>query len=120
MKNPPYSLSEAQHICKQYKHLEGQQYGPGGGIIDNVVIAPFDHASKKRFIIYYLLFNDADMALTHEYKGLLYDVIVISGAGNEHQLAYEDVATWLNKTNADSLCSRQAANVKEGAALSRI
>ena len=74
MGKAPYSLSEAQKNCKEFQDLTGQHFDQDiNALIDPIVIAPFDEANKKRFFLYYLLFDDAEIALHHEYKGLLYD-----------------------------------------------
>jgi len=98
MNTPPYSLSEAKNICADYQYLIGQQYDQSGSAtVDCIAVAPFDQLSKSRFIIYYLLFEDAEMALTNEYKGLLFDVVVIAGSTEKRELKHEDIFTWLSK-----------------------
>ena len=99
MKSPPFSLAEAKKICAEYQHLVGQQFDPNHtSTIDCIAVAPFDQVNKSRFIIFYLLFEDADLALTNEYKGLLFDVIVIAGSSEKRELQHEDITAWLSKS----------------------
>ena len=98
MKKAPYSFAEAQMLCNEYQYLIGQPFDKSNQQpINSIVVSPFDQMSKKRFIIYYLLFNDADMALAHEYKGLLFDILVIAGANHQQELYHEDIHIWLSK-----------------------
>jgi len=110
MKKSPYTLSEAGKICAEFQYLIGQPFEQDNlSTIDCVAIAPFDQVSKSRFIIYYLLFEDADMALTNEYKGLLYDVIVISGSAEKKELHHEDIYTWITKNKSLNEPAMEAA-----------
>jgi len=101
MKQPPYSLEEAMKICSEYNYLAGHAFDPSMPInstIDRVAVVPFDEVNKRRFLIYYLLFNDAQSALTHEYKGLLYDVLVIArSTEDENEMLHESLYPWLDK-----------------------
>lgn len=99
MKRAPYSLPEAQRLCTDYSHLVGQPFGRGSdAIIESVVVAPFDEASRKRFLIFYFLFNNAESALSQEYKGLLFDVLVIArSVTDEHELQQLDLHAWLGE-----------------------
>lgn len=97
MRTSPYSLQEARELCEQYQYLAGQPFSASSNaVIENVIICPFDEASRKRFLIYYFLFNNPEKALSQEYKGLLYDVLVIGRSVlDEHELQQDDLATWL-------------------------
>ena len=99
MKSAPYTLPEAEKLCTQYQHLVGKRFDKeSDAIISCVAIAPFDQNSKKRFTIFYLLFDDAETALQHEYKGLLYDVIVIASSPTDrNDLHQDDIHTWVSK-----------------------
>jgi hypothetical protein len=99
MKKAPYSLAEAEMICKDYQYLIGQSFANGGkAVIECVTITPFDQINKQRFLIFYFLFNNAESALAHEFKGLLYDLIVIArSTEDEHELLHEDLTTWLTE-----------------------
>jgi len=119
MKQAPYSLNEAQKICEQYQFLVGQAFDPEMPInstIECVTIAPFDQINKRRFIIYYLLFNDAQSALTHEYKGLLYDILVIArSTENDNDLLQENLHVWLAKNSlSTSQTSKKEDNISIG------
>lgn len=106
MKNAPYTLEEAQKLCAEYQHLVGKTFANGDyAIIECVTIAPFDEVSRKRFLIFYFLFDNAQSALAHEYKGMLYDVLVIARSViDEHELLQLDLLTWLaeNKSTASA------------------
>ncbi len=97
MKKAPYSLKEAQQLCCDYQYLEGQPFENGSNsIIERVTITPFDEINKQRFLIFYFLFNNAESALAQDYRGLLFDVLVIARSVNdEHELLQEDIITWL-------------------------
>jgi hypothetical protein len=96
MKAAPYTLPEAEKICTEYQYLVGKPFGNSNdATISCVAIAPFDQNSKNRFTIFYLLFDNAETALTHEYKGLLYDVIVIASSPEDrNDLLQENIYTW--------------------------
>lgn len=97
MRQAPYSLTEAQNLCAEYQYLCGQAFSAGNAaVIENVIIAPYDEMSRKRFLIFYFLFNNAEKALAQEYKGLLFDVLVIGrSVVDEHELLQADLCTWL-------------------------
>lgn len=98
MKQPPYSLADAENICKEFQHLAGQPFSSDNiNSIDCVVIAPFDQVNRNRFIIYYLLFDDAQVALQQDYMGLLFDVLVIAGGKEAQELHHESIYEWLVK-----------------------
>ena len=98
MRPPTYSLKDAQQIIHEYQYLIGQHFTKKDNIvIDSVIICPFDEASRKRFLIFYFLFNDAQKALSQEYKGLLFDVLIIGRSqADVHELQQENIYTWLN------------------------
>jgi len=113
MKSAPYSLSEAKKIAADFQYLIGQHYDQThSSTIDCIAIAPFDQLNKSRFIIYYLLFEDAELALTNEYKGLLFDVLVIAGSTEKKELQHEDICTWLskNKTGNELMMAASGAH----------
>ncbi len=110
MKTAPYTLPEAEKLCTEYQYLVGKPYGKDSdATISCVAIAPFDQNSKNRFTIFYLLFDDAETALSHEYKGLLYDVIVIASSPQDrNDLHQEDIYTWTH-ANAEIVAARSKA-----------
>ena len=70
MKKAPYTLQEAEQICNDYQYLVGQKFSPESDLtIECVTMTPFDEVNKKRFLIFYFLFNNAESALSHEYRG---------------------------------------------------
>ncbi len=97
MKNAPYTLKEARKLCEEYEHLVGQPFSKDNdAVVECVIIAPFDEASRKRFLIFYFLFNNAEQALNTEYKGLLFDVLVIGrSTSDKHDLQQCDLHGWL-------------------------
>ena len=97
MKSAPYTLPEAEKLCAEYQYLVGKPFSKDSdSAITCVAIAPFDQNSKNRFTIFYLLFNDAESALSHEYKGFLYDVIVIASApADRNDLKQDSLHTWI-------------------------
>ncbi len=99
MKTSPYSLQEARELAEEYQYLIRQPFAENSSaIIENVIICPFDEASRKKFLIFYFLFNNAEKALGQEYKGLLFDVLVIGRSMlDEHELQQEDLHTWLKE-----------------------
>ena len=101
MKKAPYSLTEAQKVCEDFQCLTGKLFDKDiTSDIDCVVITPYDEANKKRFFLYYMLFDDADIALNHEYNGSFYDVVVIAGAKDEYGLLQQDLYSWLAKNRS--------------------
>jgi hypothetical protein len=95
----PYSLKEAENLCNEFQHLVGTSFQGGNSVIDSVVITPFDEASRQRFFLYYLLFdNDAKAALTQEYRGMLYDVVIIAH-DIDGDMLHEDLHTWVERNN---------------------
>jgi hypothetical protein len=103
MKKAPYSLAEAEKLCREYQFLVGRSFASDSdAVIECVTVTPFDEISRKRFLIFYFLFNNAQSALSHEYKGLLYDILVIArSVDDEHELLQEDLTTWLNENKQD-------------------
>ena len=101
MERVPYSLPDAEKLCTEYQFLVGKPFAPGSNsIIECVTISPFDEISRKRFLIYYFLFNNPQSALAHEYKGFLYDILVIARSlQDEHELLQEDLSSWLKENN---------------------
>lgn len=99
MKKAPYSLQEAEKLCQEYQFLIGKSFSSdSNAVIECVTVSPFDETSRKRFLIYYFLFNNAESALSHEYKGLLYDIIVIARSlQDEHELLQEDLNAWIEE-----------------------
>src|SRR6185503_7774299 len=101
---------EAQRICQEFQSLKGQPFDSESDTgINGVLVSPFGEESKKRFFLYYLLFDDAEMALHHDYKGLLFDVMVIASAKDNYELLQQDIYTWLAKNKCLPLCRTEVA-----------
>ena|SRR5579872_3488236 len=113
MKKAPYSLQEAQQLCKEYQYLSGQPFEKENDfVIECVTVVPFDELSKERFLIFYFLFDNAESALAHEYKGLLFDVLVIArSTTDKHELLQEELVTWLGENKVldapDAVATKQ-------------
>lgn len=98
MKKAPYSLTEAEALCKEYQFLAGQPFAKDTDeIIEFITVAPFDEENKNRFIICFLLFNDPETALACDYRGLLFDVLVVGRSENKDGLVHENLHTWLSR-----------------------
>jgi hypothetical protein len=101
MKKAPYSLIEAEKLCKEYRNLAGQPFAKNSdATIEFITVAPYDEENKNRFIICYLLFNDPEIALTSDYKGFTFDVLVMASAKNNTGLLHESLHTWLVKNES--------------------
>lgn len=101
MKKPPYSHKEAAQLCADFQHLVGERYNDTeDAMIECVAIVPFDENNKKKFIVYYHLLNDATIALNHEYKGLLFDVMVLATYPQKCDLLYKELDAWLEHAGA--------------------
>jgi hypothetical protein len=104
MKLAPYTLEEAKKLCAEYQYLKDQSFAKDtDAVIECITIAPYDKVSRQRFLIFYFLLNSAESALANEYKGLLYDVLIIArSVADEQELLHEDLNTWLaaNKQGA--------------------
>ncbi len=92
MVSPPFSYALAKKICENYQSLVGSQYEDGStAIIDAVIVSPYDSVSKSRFIMLYLVLNDAEDALTSDSSTSEYDVLVLSGSINDNRLQYKSI-----------------------------
>jgi hypothetical protein len=98
MKSAPYTKTEAEIKCSEYQYLVGQQFREGlCATIDCVVVAPFDEENKNRFMVYFLLFNDASMALSHDYNGKLFDILIIAKSDDQMEMVHDNLYSWLTK-----------------------
>ncbi len=96
--NLPFSLQEAQNLCRDYQYLVGTPFDRTITKIQAVIVTPFDSGFKQRFFAYYLLFdNNAALAL-EEYKGTLYDVVVMAET-EEGYAVNETLSVWAAKNN---------------------
>jgi hypothetical protein len=92
MVSPPFSFAVAQNICENYQSLIGSPYEEGSSaIIDAVIVSPFDNINKSRFIMLYLVLNDAIEALSSDSTTDQYDVLVLSGSIHDNRLQYKSI-----------------------------
>lgn len=116
MKQPPFSYNEAKNICADHQHLIGLSYSKDSTCkVNAVVITPHNEVCKNRFIMLFLLLNDADKALNQDYNGSQYDVTVISclfpGSGLKHTTLHEWIAAnedVLEMANGSHACVKSA------------
>lgn len=114
----PYSLQKAEQLCKEYQHLKGQRFSNDTqATIECIAVAPFDTENKNRFIIYYLLFDDANIALRQDYQGLLFDIIVIAGAKDGSEMLHESLDIWLAKNGVRHCHPMEITSVSPAAIL---
>ena len=95
--NAPYTYTQAQKLVEDYQHLIGTSLDGSSTIIESLSITPFDEASKQRFFLYYLIMdNGGQEAILKEYKGFLFDIIIMARDING-ELIKEELGTWVNK-----------------------
>lgn len=108
MKQPPYSYHEAKSLSGEYQHIIGLSYDANtGAAVDMVVVAPYDQNSKNRFLMLFLMLNDADSALSLDYSGSQYDVMVISGSANANGMLHTSLYDWHHangKKETEEMC----------------
>lgn len=91
----PYSLQEAEAICKEFQHLVGSPFTSGSDTtVQCITVTPYRADDKGRFMGFYFLLNDAKEALIFAYTGSEYDVMVIATAP-DRQLLHESLYSWL-------------------------
>ncbi len=91
----PYTYTEAKKLCEEYQYLVGTLLNGCDAVVECIAVTPFDAQNKQRFFMYYLLFdNDPQAALLQEYKGLLYDVELIT-RNAEDEIAHEGLFAWI-------------------------
>ena len=95
MKLPPYTLQEAKNLCAGYQSITGMPFDDeGNNTIDMVIVTPYDQNSKNRFLMLYLMLNDANAALSLDYSGNQYDVIVVSGSATAIGMQQKSLCMW--------------------------
>jgi hypothetical protein len=115
MKMPPYSLSDAKELCKEYKYLIGEPYGfdHPRHLVSDVVVTPFDEAGKSQFLLYYHLVPDAESILTEIYNGLLFDVLVIGRSQKDaNDINQKNLSQWIHASNPASRNNAVAAGIR--------
>jgi hypothetical protein len=96
MKLPPYTLKEAKELCVEYQHIVGLPFNDTcHGNVDMVLVTPYDQNSKNRFLMIYLMLNDANAALSLDYSGNNYDVLVIAGSAASIGMQQMSLCAWL-------------------------
>ena len=104
MKHPPYNYQEAKELSGEYQHIIGLSYDrKQTAVVDMVVVAPHDQNSRNRFLMLYLMLNDADAALSLDYSGSQYDVMVISGSANATSMQQCSLCDWHKTQDAQEL-----------------
>ncbi|WP_345082846.1 hypothetical protein [Nemorincola caseinilytica] len=102
MKLPPYTYHEAKALSGEHQHIVGLSYDQQcTTTVDMVVVAPHDQNSRNRFLMLYLMLNDADAALSLDYSGTQYDVMVISGSSNVSGMQQCSLHQWLTQDAQD-------------------
>lgn len=94
MKQAPYTYLEAKSLSGENQQIIGLSYDNGDAVVDTVVVTPYDQNSKNRFLMLYLMLNDADAALSLDYSGTQYDVMVISGSANANGMQQTSLYNW--------------------------
>lgn len=96
MKQPPYSFNEARKLCQDAQYLAGNIYSRDyEAVIDAIVVAPYEQVSKNRFLMLYLMLDDAEMALSGDYAGNLFDVLVMTGSLGDGGMQHQSLHIWL-------------------------
>ncbi len=91
----PYSIEQARYLQELYQHLAGTRLDNSNATIERIVVVPFDQASRQRFILYYMVMaHDAQDVVLSEYKGFLFDLLIISRSATG-ELIYKDLAAFL-------------------------
>jgi hypothetical protein len=98
MKHPPYSFVEANELCEEFQFIKGYNYHESTSTkVSAVVVTPFDHVSKNRFVMLFLMLNDAKTVLSMDYAGAQYDVIVVTGSIAENNFQYTNLHSWIRE-----------------------
>jgi hypothetical protein len=108
MNSGPYTLQEAEKLCKEFQYLVGMPFAKGSNVpIQSVTPAPTGQVNRERFIIYYLLLNNPADALKQAAGTSGYDILIFAGS-EEQQLLNESLDSWLDK-NRENITSCIAA-----------
>ncbi len=98
MKHPPYSFAEANELCEEFQYIKGHNYNQSSSTsVSAVVVTPFEQVSKNRFVMLFLMLNDAKTVLSMDYAGAQYDVIVVSGSIVENNFQYTNLYSWIKE-----------------------
>jgi hypothetical protein len=111
MKLPPYTLQEAKDLCAEYQLVTGMPFEEGNNAtIDMVIVTPYDQNSTNRFLMLYLMLNDANAALSLDYSGNQYDVIVVSGSATTTGLQQTSLCIW-HKANEKCCIAEEHSSI---------
>lgn len=92
---PPYSLEQARYLQENYKGFVGAEFDERHVLVEDIAIVPFDQASRQRFILYYMVMGrQAQEIVLQEYKGLLFDVMVIA-RNDSGGVVHKDLASYI-------------------------
>ena len=95
MKLPPYTLQEAKDLCAEHQSITGMPFNENeDAVIDMVIVSPYDQNSKNRFLMLYVMLNDANAALSLDYSGNKYDVLVVTGSATTVSMHNMSLSTW--------------------------
>lgn len=97
--NPPYSLEQARSLQDLCKGFVGAEFDEKGVLVNDIAIVPFDQAHRQRFILYYMVMgNAAQETVLEEYKGFLFNVLVLA-QDEAGQLLYKELCSYINGSN---------------------
>lgn len=74
-----YTYDQAREACKEHQHLLGSQIRTGWrikGVVEGVIVAPFDGINQYRFMKEYRSSGNAAKALKF-YRGVLHTVLLV-------------------------------------------
>jgi|GEM_PF-4056052 len=113
MKIPPYSLQEARKIRDEHNHLIGLCYDRESETsVDMVIVTPHDENSMNRFLMLFVMLNDAEAALSMDYCGNQYDVTVVSGTGLASGIDHCSLYKWMAEREGETkVCHHSDADV---------
>ena len=110
---PPYSLEQAQYLFSMFKNVAGTEFEEKDVLVEDIAVVPFDQSSRQRFILYYMVMGaDAQETVLQEYKGFLFDVIVIA-RNNKGEVVTRNLSDFLALTRNEIIESEFAASVRE-------
>ena len=96
----PYTLDKAKKIREEFNYIIGTSLNGDAALIEYLAITPFDEENKQRFFLYYLIMGEsAQEAILNEYKGFLFDIVVVARTPNG-VLVKEMMSDWLSRNVA--------------------
>ena len=95
----PLNFQQATKISKDYQFIVGLPFNADkttSAVIECLAVIPFDNINRQKFILYYILLNNWELAIqSMNYKGLLFDVAVIA-RNDFDEIEHTDIFTWLS------------------------